>query len=919
VTGPTRPWAVPIEGLARELGCSLAGLGGAEARARLARLGPNELPEPRGRPMALRLLDQLTHFMALLLWTAGGLAFLSRTPQLGWAIWAVVVINAAFSFWQEHRAERALAALRRALPHEARAYRDGHLVRLPARQLVPGDVIEISEGDRISADARLLAADGLRLDLSLLTGESVPVERAPVESAGEVPAAEAPCVVPAGSSAVAGRGRALVFATGRHTELGKVAHLTGAVERMPSTLSVQVARLVRFITLLSVAIGAAVFVLGRVLIGLDLREGALFAIGMIVANVPEGLLPTVTLALALGAQRMARRKVLVRRMPAIETLSAVTVICTDKTGTLTQNRMAVREAWIPGGPVDLARPLPEEGPGRRARLLLAGAALCTEAGAVVLPGEERAVVRDPMEAALLSAAREAGLEPAALFRSSPRERELPFESGTRMMTVVARWGLPDLWRPGAPLLAFVKGAPLEVLHRCDRVLVGDRTVPLDDERRRAIVGETDARAARGLRMLAVALREDGEVLARGARAEVERGLVFVGLLAIMDPPRPGVDRAVASARRAGIRVVMVTGDYGLTAEAIAREVGLLSGPARLVSGADLEALPEDGLRALLRSRQEAVFARVTPEQKLRLVRAFQALGEVVAVTGDGVNDAPALRAAHVGIAMGASGTDVARASADLVLLDDDFGSIAAAVEEGRSVFQNIRKFLAYILTSNVPELVPFLAMAAVRIPPALNILQILAVDLGTDMVPALALGGEPPEPGLMSRPPRAKESPLLDRRLLVRAYLRLGLVQAAASMAAFLAVWRLHGVGLGELRALMPALVERVAPPEVTLVQHTATTAALAAIVVCQMGNAFACRSERISAFRMGAFSNPLLGIGLGVEAVLLLAVVYLPPLQRVFLTAPFPPLAWLALLAGPAALLAVDEAAKRLARRGAP
>jgi len=386
----------------------------------------------------------------------------------------------------------------------------------------------------------------------------------------------------------------------------------------------------------------------------------------------------------------------------------------------------------------------------------------------------------------------------------------------------------------------------------------------------------------------------------------------------MDPPRAGVRHALERCRRAGIRVVMVTGDHGLTAEAVGREVGLFARHPRVVSGPDLAALSDGRLKALLRAGGDVAFARVMPEQKLRLVQAFQALGEVVAVTGDGVNDAPALRAAHVGIAMGASGTDVARGAADLVLLDDDFGSITAAVEEGRSIFQNIRKFLAYILTSNVPELTPFLAMVGLGIPPALNILQILAVDLGTDLVPALALGGEPPEPGLMEQPPRPKQSALLDRSLVVRAYLRLGLVQAAASMAAFLAAWWLAGVGLPGLRLLAPALLARAAVPEVEAIQRTATTAALCAIVVCQMGNLFACRSERLPAFRVGLFSNRLLWIGLGVEAVLIAAVVYLPPLQAVFLTAPLAPLAWVALLAGPAALLLVDETAKWLGRRRA-
>ncbi|MCM2334801.1 MAG: HAD-IC family P-type ATPase, partial [Anaeromyxobacteraceae bacterium] len=418
-------------------------------------------------------------------------------------------------------------------------------------------------------------------------------------------------------------------------------------------------------------------------------------------------------------------------------------------------------------------------------------------------------------------------------------------------------------------------------------------------------------AALGHRVIALAVRPAPAGL---DEAELERGLSLVGLLGVHDPPRPGAAAALARCREAGLRVTVVTGDGPVTALAVAREVGLPAG-TRAVTGAELAVLDDEGLRALLGGGAPLLFARVAPDQKLRLVRAYQSLGEVVAVTGDGVNDAPALRAAHVGIAMGASGTDVARGAADLVLLDDDLGSLVAAIEEGRSLFRNVRKFLAYILTSNVPELVPFLAMVALRVPPALTILQILAVDLGTDMVPALALGGEPPEPGIMRRPPRRKDAPLLDRRLLLRAYLRLGGVQALACLAAFAGVWLAHGTGLAGLRALTPALLAGAASPEVAAVQRQATSAALAAIVLCQMANLFACRSERRSAFARRA-ANPLLALGLAAEGALLLAVLQVPALQRVFGTAPLPWQAWPLLALGPALLLAVDEAAKWLGHR---
>ena len=908
-----RPWGVPIESLFAELGSRPEGLSTAEAAARRRAVGPNLLPEAKVAGIARQLAAQFVHFMAILLWAAGGLAFAAGMPQLGWAIWGVVVINGLFSFSQEVRAERALVSLRRRLPHDVRVWRAGRLTVVPAASLVPGDVVELATGDRVPADVRLLSADRLELDQSLVTGESLPVERGPAAAEPLCSLAhEAASVALAGANVVGGRGRAVVFATGAGTALGEVARLVAGVVREPSTLSVEVARLVRVVTALAVGMGLAVFVLARKLLGLPFAESFLFGIGIIVANVPEGLLPTVTLALALGVQRMARRRVLVRRLPAIETLSAVSVVCTDKTGTLTENRMTVRAAWVPWREAPLGAQ-GEASPSVQ-RLLVAGA-LCTEAALQAGAGEERAVARDPMEAALLAAVGRAGLDPAESVRRSPRLHELPFDAVRRFMTVVVRWGEPIALVGAAgddSRVALVKGAPSEVLARCALLLSEGGIAPLVAPDRERVLAQADLLAAGGERVVAVAFRAAPPGTDDAA---LERELTLLGLVAIRDPPRAGVAAAIRACREAGVRVTMVTGDGPVTALAIARETGLVGEEGRAFTGGELEALSEEGLRQLLRSERAQVFARVVPSQKLRLVRAYQSLGEVVAVTGDGVNDAPALRAANVGIAMGASGTDVAREASDVVLLDDDFGSIVSAIEEGRALFRNVRKFLTYILTSNVPELIPFLAMAVLRIPPALTILQILAVDLGTDMVPALALGGEPPEAGLMRRAPRPRDSTLLDRRLLQRAYLRLGLAQAAACMAAYLAVWWWHGTWLAELRAVAPLVLAHAAAPAVAAIQREATTAALAAIVVCQMGNLFACRSERLSAFSMPP-RNRLLFHGLAVEVVLLAAVVFIPPLQRLFDTAPLAPLAWPLLLLGPLCLLAVDELVKVGTRR---
>jgi Ca2+-transporting ATPase len=918
-------WTLSASALLDSLGTSLGGLSENEASRRLKQFGLNELPEPERRPLPLLLFDQLTHFMALLLWLAGGLAFISRLPELGLAIWAVILINAGFSFWQEYKAERALTELRKILPADARVVRGGKLRIVPARELVPGDMVQLEEGDRISADARLISSAAMIVDLSLLTGESKPVRRD--AEAMPPPAAaynEVPNVVLGGTNVTAGRGRAIVFATGMDSEVGKVAHLTASVERERSTLEAQIERVVRIITVLALGMGAAVFALVYLLIGMTLRESLIFAIGIIVANVPEGLLPTVTLALAMGVQRMAKRQALVRRLSAVETLSATTVICTDKTGTLTKNEMTVRSMWVPRSFVDVTgNGYDTEGAiiaadtdlSRRARLLVLSAALCSNATVSREVATNRVrIIGDATEGALLVAAGKAGFEPENIERSATRVRELPFESHRKMMTVVVRWNEDDLW-PGARILSITKGAPLEVLARCGFVQDGRATTFIADDDRARITSAHDELARRGFRVLAVAARAlDAEP--DNAQADTfEHDMTFIGLIGLMDPPRPEVAKAVEACRRAGIAVTMTTGDYGLTASVIARQIGMTGDDTQVITGQDLQRMSRAELRTLLRGRTGLIFARVLPEQKLQIVEAYKSLGEVVAVTGDGVNDAPALRSAHIGIAMGATGTDVAKQAADIVLIDDNFATIVSAIEEGRTVYQNIRKFMAYILASNVPEIVPFIAMVSAKIPPALNILQILAVDLGTDMVPALALGAEPPEAGTMDTPPRVKDRPLLDARLLARSYVFLGTLEAAVSMLAFLMVWRIHGYSFSDLQGATLAILNHTARNDLMAVYFQATAAALTAIVMAQIGNVFACRSERVSAFRQDFKRNPLIFWGIATEVALLWTVLYVPFLQRIFQTAPFPRLMWVFLVLAPILLVSADALQKALRR----
>jgi P-type Ca2+ transporter type 2C len=890
------------------------GLASGEAEARLRQHGPNVLDEVPTTGLPRAFVGNVTHLMALLLWVGGLLALAAELPQLAVAVWAVNVVNGVFSTWQEHRAENAVRALRDLLPAQARVLRDGREVQLDARGLVPGDVLLLAEGDRISADARVVDAHELRVDQSALTGESRPVRRtaAPLPE-GDRAAAEQLNRVFAGTMVTSGRGSAVVTATGMGTEFGGIAELTQGMRRELSPLQRELATLSRVVAAIAVAVGLVFFALAQLLTAMPLGRGLVFALGMIVAFVPEGLLPTVTLALAMGTQRMARRHALVKRLSAVEALGSTTVICTDKTGTLTANQMTVRTLVCGGERIEVTGtgyrphgafvadgraldPLPQD-----VLELLRTGVLANDAR-LLAPGPERGdwgVVGDPTEGALLTLAAKAGLDPAAEQRAWPRVAERPFDAARKRMSTVHA-------EDGRRVLR-CKGAPRELLERCNRIRIDGSDQPLDETLRARLRARNDELSREALRVLGLARRElaDGDL--DRPTDQLERDLVWLGMVGMLDPPRPAVTEAVATCHRAGIRILMITGDYGVTAESIARRIGLV-GPdqaVRIVNGDELEATDDAMLRELVDA--PVVFARATPAQKLRIVTGLQANGEVVAVTGDGVNDAPALKRADIGIAMGASGTDVAREAADMVLLDDDFASIVAAVEEGRAVYENVRKFTGYIFTSNTPEAVPFIVfgLSGGRIPIALGVMHILAIDLGTDLVPALGLGAELPEPGLMDRPPRRREEHLITPELLRRSYLWLGPAQAAVTMGVFFLAYRAMGVTDGWLE--LPASGPQYA---------AATAAALAAVVTTQIGNLFAHRTQRASLREVGWRGNRLLWIGIASEVAVILAIVYLPPLQAVIGTAPFPPWLWLVLLAVAPTLLLVDEVRKARVRR---
>lgn len=949
-------WSLPVEQVYSALGSSTSGLTSAEAARRLKDFGPNELPAPIVRPIYLRFIDQLTHFMALLLWLAGILAFISNTPVLGVAIWSVVLINGAFSFWQEYRAESALAALRKVLPARVNVVRDDVTRNIQASELVRGDVIILEAGDRVPADARLISADEFLLDVSVLTGESAPVGRSaelkhkrryslvsnheiayehPPHTIERNPApSEITNLVLAGTTVVGGRGRAVVYATGDRTEFGHIARLTTTVARDLNNLEIEVARIVRIITGIALGMGMAVFLLGTFALKMEISSSLIFAIGIIVANVPEGLLPTVSLALALGVQRMARRKALVRRLSAVEALSATTIICTDKTGTLTKNEMSVRSLWIPSKVIELeGGDISERVSGLDAlpmRFLLSLSALCCNAE---LDSRNEAApkgVGDPTELALLSATSKSGVQIRELKTRYTRLKEYPFDSQRRMMTVVVGdldrevTGLGEsfsriLTTLHAPLidgsLVITKGAPLEVLRR-SRYILGDSSCQdLNDERRKEVELAQDSLAHQGYRVLGVALRPVSQELIGAPLSAVERELIFAGLVAIYDAPRSEVPAAIAQCHTAGIALTMVTGDYALTAQAVARQIGLTKDSIPAINGEQFEQLSDAQLRQMLHDQPGRIFARMSPEQKLRLVNAYKDIGHVVAVTGDGVNDAPALKAAHVGVAMGLNGTDVARQAADIILLDDNFATIVAAIEQGRGIYQNIRKFITYILASNIPELVPFVVMVIFNIPPALTIIQILLIDLGTDMLPALALGGEPPEEQIMKCAPLSRKDRLLDFPLLGRAYGFLGLFEALFSMLSFLAVWWIHGYSLSELQSVTPAILAGTATPEVLSVYTQSTGACLAGIILCQVGNLFACRSDSVTVLQQIRSIQNFIWLGIGTELLLLTSMMAIPFLREMFqLSTPTWPI-WIFMATFPFLMVAADTVFKKLTR----
>jgi Ca2+-transporting ATPase len=875
----TKWYQIGPEAAVKELRSNAAtGLSEAEAAQRLAEFGRNELRETAARSPWLIFLDQFKELMVVILVIAAVISALLGDYSDAIAIGAIVILNAVLGFTQEYRAEKAMAALKKLSVPSVKVRRGGVVSEISAVKLVPGDIVLLDAGNFVAADCRVLQSADLQTQEAALTGESQPVRKVTEGlDQPDPPLGDRHNMVYMGTYITSGRGEALVVETGMRTELGRIAGMLQTVEQEQTPLQKRMGQLGKVLASAALIIVLVIFVLGW-LRGENLKVLFFTAVSIAVAAVPEGLPAVMTIALTLGAQRMLRRKVLIRKLAAVETLGSVTVICSDKTGTLTENQMAATVFETAGRKVEIVdrkaedyrREFPELGE-TDFDLLLTAAALCNDA--VVRSNKNGpnglAFLGDPTETALVAAASKCGLQKPDLERLLPRIAEVPFTSERKMMTTVHRLPLGNEAVPAGvkiacqegpfPYVAFTKGAVDVLLGVSNSVWLNGRCEPFNDAWRRHISGENDRLAANGMRVLGVAFRCVEEDLIRKGPHDLENDLAFVGMIGMIDPPRPEAAAAVKTCKAAGILPMMITGDHPLTARYIARQLGISSDGA-IVTGQVLEGTSPEELDRMIEA--SAVYARVSPEHKLRIIEGLHRRGHIVAMTGDGVNDAPALKKADIGVAMGITGTDVAKEAADMVLLDDNFASIVAAVEEGRVIYDNIRKFVRYILATNTGEIWLMLVAPIIGMPLPLLPLQILWMNLVTDGLPALALGLEPPEPDIMSRPPRPPGESIFARGM-GRQIFWVGMLMGLLSLGMGYELWHLRD------------------PMWQTMVFTTLT--------LSQMANVMAVRSERLSLFQIGLLSNkPLLG-AVTLTVVLQLALIYVPFLQAIFKTAALP------------------------------
>jgi Ca2+-transporting ATPase len=869
------PWFdQSADSVIRELRTSAKeGLSSAEAKQRLLQHGPNSIEEAH-KISLLRIF--ILQFASPIVWVLLAAMSISLIVQ-EWAdfivIAAIVVINAVLGTFQEYRAERAIEALKKMVSLKARVLRDGKAVEVDAADVVPGDIVLLETGDKVPADARLVEVTNLAMQEAALTGESTPVQKTADKLTDHVAVADQHNMVFSGTIVTNGHAHAAVVSTGMRTEIGKIAKLIKEAKVEPTPLQLKLASLSKILGIVVILIAAVVFGAG-VLYGLPAFEMFLAAIALAVAAIPEGLPAVVTVALALGVQRMAKRNALMRKLPSVETLGACTVICSDKTGTLTHNQMTVRAVYANQESISVsgAGYSPDgrfsQDP-KRFKLLLTIGALSNNAK-VDQEGKDWKVIGDPTEAALIVSARKAGIDVEKLNKAYPRLKEIEFTSERKIMTTVHRYG--------GKLLVCTKGAPEVIAKLCTKQSVNGRLVRFSRSDAERVLGVGEQYANKALRVLGFAYKE----ITPGSKEKLESDLIFVGLQAMIDPPRPEVRDAIEKCKTAGIKVVMITGDHLSTAKAIARELGITG---KAITGVDLDHVTD--LSADV--EDIGVYARVNPAHKIHLIEAFEKRGHVVAMTGDGVNDAPALKKAHIGIAMGITGTDVAKEASAMVLADDNFASIVRAVEEGRVIFDNIKKFINYLLSGNTGEVLTLFLSIILGLPLPLTALMILWVNLVTDGTPALALGIDPPDPDVMRRPPRKIEENILNRQ---RGAL-IGLI--------------------GTLVMLNTLFVFDWFDPDTQLAK--AQTAAFTALVLSQLFNAFNQRSETRSLFSVGPFKNGWLLLAVALSVSLQAAVMYVPFLSQLFGTVALSAMDWLFVAGVSASVLVLGEIVKMFRR----
>ncbi|MGQ9826477.1 MAG: cation-translocating P-type ATPase [Roseiflexus sp.] len=895
------------------------GLDEAEAHKRRERYGPNAIAYTLPVSTFRRLITSFINWISLILMIAGLLAFLGDTPVIGWVILVIALLNGIFTAWQEYLAERAIAALRQLLPQTAYVRRSGQVRQIPTTEVVPGDVLPLKPGTVVVADGYLISGEGLRVKQTALTGNDAPVTKV----AGAMPdptlaLVERPNILLAGTVVFEGQGSLVAIHTGMQTLLGTIAESTAALRAEPSPLGQALNTLAATITRVAIIAGIGAFLLTVLGQQFTLQAGIIFAIGMIVAFVPEGLLPTVTLALALARRRLARYGVLVRRLAGVESLSSATVLCADRVETLTSTTLAVSAIWAggriytttgsdyrPEGAFLYERALVRVASEPDLAAVLHAAVLCNNSR--LMPPDashpDWYIVGDPLEGALLATAARGGIYEASSGNRVVRLQSFPYEPRRQLGSVV----VAVEHNGKRELSAYVRGTGRAVLSICVRIQYHGTVRDLDETMRQEIEHAIDEYARKGQRVVAFAtgvIDEPHEGMMWRAR-DIERDLTFLGFAALQEPPQPEVVQLIEGCRKAGIRVIIVTGAYGLTAEAIARRVGLIdSSHVQIVTGADLDAMSDANLGLLLAPLEDVLFAQLGAAHKQRIVEALQQRGEIVAFLGDSINDAPALQQAEIGVVVSASGTAVALAAADIVLNAQHPAGLLMAIEEGRAIFANIQKLAAYIFAHNVAEAVVIVTSVVVGIPLPLTVLQVLAIDVGTELLPSVALSTEPPEPGILEQPPRSRTAPLLDRETLLRTFAILGMLEGALALLAFFAAYWSAGWRPG-----MPMESSGT-------IYAQATTLTYMGIVMAQVGVAFAGRTRRSSVFRIGLFTNQALVIGTLLSVVLMLALVYIEPLATLFNFVPPQPEHWIMLACFPGIMLMVDEIFKWWQRR---